>query len=185
MEKLRSEICLKFTSVEEIRLGPALDSCQYLKAVVEETLRLNASLPGYLPREVLSGGILVAGIYFPPGVELAVPTYTIHHSPHYFEKPYEHIPSRWLPKESGEDRVNEARKVFIPFSYGSRICIGRRLAYIELWITIARLVFLYDMKYVGGGKETSLGPEICEYKIEDNFSAKRSGPIIEFRKRQS
>ena len=145
---------------------------------------MNASLPGYLPREVLPGGIQITGTYFPPGVELAVPTYTLHHDPRYFKTPHEHTPSRWLAEESGEDKVKEAWSAFAPFSYGSRVCIGRRLAYIELWITVARTVFLYDMKYVGGGRETCFGPEVCEYKVEDNFSAKRDGPMIEFRKRQ-
>ncbi|KAH8807633.1 gamma-glutamyltranspeptidase-domain-containing protein [Xylogone sp. PMI_703] len=161
--KLRSEILSKFGGVEDIHLGSKLESCEYLKAVIEETLRMNASLPGYLPREVLPGGITVKGEYFPPGVEIAVPTYTLHHNPKYFPNPHKHIPERWLASESGVDNVKLAWEAFAPFSTGARMCIGRRLAYIELQIVIARVVFLYDMKYIDGGVEEALGPAAMKW----------------------
>jgi len=183
LRRLTSEIRSKFTSVEDIRLGPALESCQFLTAVVEETLRMSPSLPGFLPREVLPGGLEVIGHFFPPGVEVAVTTYALHHDPRYFPKPHEHIPQRWLPEESGEQSVKEAWNAFAPFSYGSRVCLGKRLAYFELWITIARAVFLFDMEYVSGGREDALEAEYNEYKLWDNFSAKRQGPLIRFRNR--
>lgn len=170
--------------MEDIRLGSKLESCEYLKAVIEESLRINASLPGYLAREVLPGGITVIGEYFPPGVEIAVPTYTLHHNPKYFPDPHKHTPERWLPSESGVDNVKLAWEAFAPFSTGARMCIGRRLAYIELQIVIARVVFLYDMKYIDGTREEALGPDACEYKLEDWFSGKRFGPTIEFRHRE-
>ena len=71
--KLSREIRSTFKSEEEIKLGPKLDSCEYLKAVVEETLRISPSLAGPLPRQVEAGGLQVLGQYFPEGVELAVP----------------------------------------------------------------------------------------------------------------
>ncbi|KIY02162.1 uncharacterized protein Z520_02300 [Fonsecaea multimorphosa CBS 102226] len=184
MKRLTAEIRSTFSKVEEIQLGKALENCEYLKAVVEETLRMNPSLPGYLPRQVLPGGIDIDGEYYPPGVEVAVTTWALHHDPRYFDQPHQHNPSRWLAAESGEDNVKRAMSAFAPFSYGSRICIGRRLAYIEIWVTLARTVFLYDFKYISGGREDSLGSECDEYRMLDNFSAARDGPLIEVRRRQ-
>jgi len=135
-----------------------LDSCRYLKATIEETLRFSPSLPGILPRKVLPGGLTVDDrFYFPAGVEVTVPVYALHHNAEYFPDPDTWKPERWLPDEVGEEGVKRCYEAFTPFSYGSRQCIGKRLAYIELWITVARAVYLFDFDYVGGGKEDRLG----------------------------
>ena len=172
--------------MEDIHLGTTLESCHYLKAVVEETLRITPSVPGYLPRETLQGGITIDGQHFPAGVEVAITTYALHHNETYFPDSHTHNPDRWIPSaDNPEEAIQERlRACFAPFSQGSRMCIGRKLAYFELWIALARAVFEYDMKYVGRGKETSLGPEVrCEYALKDAFAAQREGPLIEFRRR--
>lgn len=181
--KLATEIRSTFDSVEKIKLGSKLDSCIYLKAVVEETLRMSPSVPGVLPRRVMAGGIEVVGHKFPAGVELAVPIYAIHHNPKYYPDPHRHNPDRWLANIVGEENVAKSRSAFHPFSYGSRQCIGMKLAYMELWITLARAIFLYDFRYIEGGFEDSFDTHPVEYKLVDHMAAARSGPIIQFVKR--
>ena len=181
--KLASEIRSTFNSVDDIRTGSVLNKCTYLKAVVEETLRMSPSVPGFLPREVLAGGITVAGHTFPKGVELAVPIYTIHHNPKYYPSPHKYDPERWIESSVGHDAVAKAWNAFNPFSYGTRQCIGKRLAYTELWITIARAIWLFDFHYVSGGMEDKLGDSIVEYKLMDHFAAARSGPVVRFQKK--
>ena len=185
---LCTEIRSKFTDIEEIRLGPELDSCLYLKAVVEESLRINPSVPGYLPRRVLPGGITIAGEFFPAGVEVGVTTYALHHNEAYWPDSHVHRPERWLVSDEKGGRTAEEVQAnyaaFAPFSLGSRMCIGRKMAYFELWIAIARAVFEYDVAYVSGGKETVFGSGVCEYKLEDAFASKRDGPVVEFRRKK-
>jgi cytochrome P450 len=181
--KLASEIRSTFNSVDDIKLGPALNECVYLKAVVEETLRMSPSVPGILPREVLAGGITVAGHLFPAGVELTVPIYAIHHKPKYYPRPHTHDPERWIESSVGHDKVEKALSAFNPFSYGTRQCIGKRLAYTELWIAIARAVWLFDLYYVSGGMEDEFGDGVVEYKLVDHFAAARTGPVVRFQKR--
>lgn len=184
-EKLRKEIRSTFHDIEEIRLGEALDSCEYLKAVVEETLRMNASNPGLLPREVLPGGLEIGGEWFPPGIEVGITPYALHHNPRYYSNPHEHRPERWLASDSGSENVTELYRAFAPFSMGSRMCIGRRFAYTELWITIARTVFEYDVKFISGVREESAGTNANEYKLFDAFASQRDGPFIEFRRKSN
>ena len=184
LKKLTNEIRTKFSSVEEVRLGPKLDSCQYLHALINETMRISPSLPGILPREVLKGGITVCGHYFPEGVELSVPIYTIHHNTSVYPAPHKHIPERWLPEAASEEAVKRCHSALTPFSYGSRICIGRRLALIELQIVLARAVFIYDLEYVEGGREDRLRTEALEFKLLDHLAAGRTGPIVRFMRRE-
>ena len=178
-----AEVRSTFASVEDIRHGPALDSCRHLKAFIEETLRMAPSVPGMLPREVLPGGITVAGKFFPTGVELAVPIYALHHSEKYHPEPHQHRPERWLPEAVGQEAVDRAWSAFSPFSYGSRSCLGKKLAYMELWTTIARVVWTFDLEYRGGGREEAFGDNVVEYRLLDHLTAGKSGPIVRFHKR--
>jgi cytochrome P450 len=142
---------------------------------------MTPSLPGILPRKVQEGGLNVLGHYFAAGTELAVPVYALHHDEHYFPDNHKHKPERWLIDQSEE--LTRAQSAFQPFSYGSRQCIGRRLAYIELYIFMARIIWLYDVKYLGLGREECWGSDVVEYKMVDHIAAARVGPLIEFTKR--
>ncbi|OAP54848.1 hypothetical protein AYL99_11296 [Fonsecaea erecta] len=187
LAKLTAEVRSTFPNADAIRLGPALDSCRYLHAVVNETLRISPSLPGILPREVLPGGLDVCGEHFPQGVDLAVPIYTIHHHATIYPCPHKHIPERWLPGETSEEAVKQCHEALTPFSYGSRMCIGWRLALMELRLTLARAVWMFELEYLGGGREDRLlGPDsdALEYQLLDHMAAGRNGPIIRFRKRE-
>jgi len=188
LARLTAEIRSTFPNADAIRLSPALDSCHYLHAVINETLRISPSVPGILPREVLPGGLSVCGEYFPEGVDLAVPIYTAHHNPTVYPHPHKHIPERWLPDQASEEAIKQCHDALTPFSYGSRMCIGRRLALMELWLTIAYAVWMFDVEYVGGGKEDRLlgpGADDLEYQLLDHLAAGRNGPIIRFNKRES
>ncbi|KAL7268806.1 hypothetical protein RUND412_008553 [Rhizina undulata] len=106
------------------------------------------SAPDAMPRVVLPGGLQIGTEFFPAGVELGVSYYTLHRNPVYYYSPHEFNPSRWL-KEAGE--MTGDLSAFAPFSIGSRGCIGKRLAYIEIELVLARLVWGFDIKYISGG----------------------------------
>lgn len=52
-------------------------------------------------------------------------------------------PERWL--EGGSQDVKEASQ---PFSLGPRACLGINLAYLEMRIILAKMVFTYDWELV-------------------------------------
>jgi cytochrome P450 len=70
--------------------------------------------------------------------------YAAHHSQSNWSRPEDFVPERWLegrPVEFGSD----ARSVFQPFSVGPRNCIGKNLAYMEMRLILARLVWNFDI----------------------------------------
>ena len=69
-ERVAAEICSAFASAEDIKASSALTSCTYLKACLDEVMRLNPGIGGLLPRETLSGGILINSKFFPEGIDL-------------------------------------------------------------------------------------------------------------------
>lgn len=71
---LKNEIRGAFNNVSEIVSGKQLTDCNYLKACVDEAMRLAPPVPGLLPREVTAPeGIVVDGVFLPQGVHSPIP----------------------------------------------------------------------------------------------------------------
>jgi len=191
--RLCEEVRGKFGDVEEIVAGKALNECLYLRAVIDEGMRLSPPVGGILPREVLPGGIEIDGVHVPEGIVVGTPHYTLHHNPAYFPAPFSFRPERWIAGSSAEvttESVSLAQSAFCPFSVGPRGCIGKGLAYAELMESLARVVFMYDMKLADGSTvgEGSLDAEWGrqrkeEYQLRDSFTSLKDGPYVQFRER--
>jgi cytochrome P450 len=157
----------------------------YLRAVIDETLRLAPPVPSLLPREVLQGGITIDGAFIPEGTIVGVPAYAIHRSPAYFPEPEKFWPERWLATESQSDAsddslpssaasssdiprtpqsVSLARQAFVAFSQGSRGCIGRQLAYYELHTALAQLLYRFDVRLASDAQTEALMKDSTEWK---------------------
>lgn len=59
-----------------------------------------------------------------------------------FHRPNEFLPQRWL---SDPEFANDRRGASQPFSTGPRNCIGRQLAYAEMRLILARLLWNFDL----------------------------------------
>jgi cytochrome P450 len=188
LKKATQEVRAAFTSPSEIVNGPVLNECVYLYAVIEETLRRTAPVPSHLPRFVLSGGIVVDGEHIPEGTVVGVPMYALHHNPDYFPNPFVFSPERWIQsKNNSAETISRARQAFFPFSVGSRTCSGKAQAYLQLKLTLAHLLWRFDMRESpeeigrGGGREgLALGRErIDEFQLWDALGIGRDGPMVE------
>ncbi|KAJ4294588.1 hypothetical protein N0V90_008279 [Kalmusia sp. IMI 367209] len=194
LQKLCNEIRTTFSDVEEIVAGPILSSCSYLRACIDESMRMTPPVAGALPRQVLPGGMDIDGHHIPAGVDVGVPHYAIHHNADYFPRPFDYIPERWLSDPASNPLHNNlavAHAAFCPFSIGPRGCIGKGLAYVELTVTIARVLFLFDLRLApgstlgAGSKDLEIGrTRATEYQIEDRFASMKDGPLLQFRPRE-
>lgn len=193
LEKLTKDVRDAFSDVEEIRIGPTLSGLHYLRACIDEAMRLSPSVGGVLPRQILPGGLEIDGKHFAEGTVVGVPHYAIHHNPDYYPQPFSFKPERWIadsePSVSAQS-VGTAQSAFCPFSIGPRGCIGKGMAYAELTTTLARTVYLYDMRLA---PKTHLGegsPDLefgrhrpMEFQLKDTFTSAKDGPLVEFRER--
>lgn len=118
--------------------GDSILRLKYLNVVIEEGLRLFPPLAIGLPRE--SPGAVVDGHYIPQGTTVSVENFSMSYDPRYWEDPKAFKPERWLVG-LGADRPSEAHH---PFSEGTRSCIGKNLAYLEMRILLANLVWHFD-----------------------------------------
>jgi cytochrome P450 len=187
----QDEIRNAFSDEEEIVAGATLNSCTYLRAVLDESMRLSAPVGGILPREVIGKGLDIDGHHFPAGVDVGTSHYAVHHNPAYYPAPFSFKPERWIVAgETTQEDVTKAKSAFCAFSVGPRACIGRALAYTELMISLGRVLYTFDMRLAGGprvgegGVGMGAGRERqSEYQLKDSFTSLKDGPMVEFRRR--
>ncbi|KAI1806922.1 cytochrome P450 monooxygenase-like protein [Daldinia bambusicola] len=192
-QKLVDEILSTFESAEDIVYGPKLLGCKYLKACIDEGMRLSPSVPSDLPREVLPGGLTINGEYYPAGTGVgSVPWATMRNQEAYGD-PEVFRPERWIPDESTgvtQEAVAQAKACFHPFLSGPNSCVGQNLALVMIFTTLARLVYHLDMRRVpgstfgGGSPEKGWGKrDVNQLQLEDISGAVSQGPEVQFRRR--
>ena len=198
LEKVTREIREQFADVEEIVSGAKLNELSYLKCCIDEAMRLAPAVPGALPREVTEG-FEIDGVYLPEGTEVGTPCYSIHRHPSYFPQPNSFIPERWIEGSTippfpslsktparletwqvTREDVELARKAYCPFSIGPRGCIGKSMALMEMRLTLARLLFLFDFEGVGDGVGVDEGGDLA---MVDHFTSQKTGPNVCVRRR--
>ncbi|KAL0935889.1 isoamyl alcohol oxidase [Colletotrichum truncatum] len=144
--KLCHEIRSTFQSEDEIRIGAKLSACNYLKACIDETLRMSPPVGGALWREIRPGGMKIGSLFLPEGIDVGTGIYSLHHHADYFDSPFEYKPERWVVGEgsSTKESVELARSAFYPFSSGPRSCVGKGFAYHEITLTLAHILYKFD-----------------------------------------
>ncbi|KAK4223109.1 Isotrichodermin C-15 hydroxylase [Podospora fimiseda] len=142
LKKLTAEVRGAFKDEEEINFA-TVSNLPYLLACLDEGLRMYPPVAGGLPRVVPRGGASIAGHYIPENTVVAVHQWSMYHNPEHFKNPESYHPERWL---NDPEFANDHKDAFQPFHVGTRNCLGRNLAYIEMRIILARVLWNFDIK---------------------------------------
>ncbi|KAI8633278.1 cytochrome P450 [Xylariaceae sp. FL1651] len=192
--KLAAEISSTFSSYDEIKSSPSLYECKYLRAFVQEVLRMNPPAPADMSREVSKGGMFMDDQFIPEGMRVSTAAYCMHYNEDYFPDPFKFCPERWIVDENDKTgssayRVALAESGFCAFSAGPRGCIGKNLAYMEMYIIIAKILYRFEVRRdssnLGGGSPSAVEGRrvVDQYQLYDIFVAVRDGPMVQFKKR--
>lgn len=153
--KLRDLIREMFSKAEDIK-WTVLKDIPYLDAVIQETFRSLGSTAQRI-RVVPEGGMSVDGEVLSAGTVVAVAEYAANHSEVNFHDPFGFHPERWIDPGT-TNHPNASR----PFSYGPRDCLGKNVAWMELKLAIAHLLWHFDLETESverGGKNRRWSPE--------------------------
>jgi cytochrome P450 len=127
-------------------------------------------VPGTLVRISPPEGTILEGKYVPGNTTIGVHNWTANYSLSNFIDPYKFHPERWLSSDDvsklestfpgmklGDPKEfeHDDRKARQTFSYGPANCIGKNLAYAELRILLAIVVWGFDIEG-GEGADTWL-----------------------------
>ncbi|KAI9875449.1 MAG: hypothetical protein M1830_008463 [Pleopsidium flavum] len=143
-KKLVNEVRATFKNEDEIN-SITVNKLKYLQAVLEEGLRIYPPVPCTIARKTPREGDEICGRWIPGNTSVGVNQWAAYQSPTNFARPTEFIPERWLPSAPAEF-ASDRKSVLQPFSTGPRNCIGRNLAYMEMRIILARIVWNFDLE---------------------------------------
>jgi cytochrome P450 len=121
LAKLREELDAA-TGTAEVPSYEELTNLPYLRACIEESLRVRPASSMGLPRIVPKGGRWIAGQFVDEDVTVSVPTYTLLRDPDAFENPTTFDPERWIL--GGKEKMSFAH---LPFSTGQELALGGTL----------------------------------------------------------
>ncbi|EUC39561.1 hypothetical protein COCMIDRAFT_10351 [Bipolaris oryzae ATCC 44560] len=142
-EKLKKVVEeVRALSKEDLSLE-VLPRLPYLSACFQETFRCYPPVAIGTPREVPQGGAVICGEWVPEKTSVAIAQKAAYSSALNFKDPQDFVPERWLP---GSGYNTDRKDVLQPFSFGPRNCIGKNLAYHEMRVIGAMILWNYDLE---------------------------------------
>lgn len=154
LKKLKAEL---ENAAPDWRTPPTLvqlENLPYLTAVIYEALRLSNGVSMRLSRidpekpivyQANGPGKSKGPVYtLPPGTPISMTGILIHYNPEYFTDPLTFDPDRWMPNPPSHPLT----KYLVPFTRGTRQCLGMNLAWAELYLTIGVMFRRYGSKEV-------------------------------------
>lgn len=148
----------------------ALESLPTLHAIVMESLRLHAAIPGCQPRITPRGAELGppsgagSGVVknLPANVRVNSYAYSLHLNGDVFPDPERWDPRRWLDARGGVDGGGEKARWFWAFGSGGRMCIGSHLAMIDMKSIVAAIWANFETSIVDDAGMIPKGGYTCE-----------------------
>ncbi|CAK4030450.1 cytochrome P450 like [Lecanosticta acicola] len=140
LQRLTAEVRSTFGTSETPFIGPKLESCRYLRACVDEALRMAPPGPGVFWR-TSSADLNIDGVRLPAGTDFGCSIFALHYNEEIFPEPLSFRPERFL--EAGARDGG-----FMPFVRGFRSCPAQKLAYPTILLPVARLVWEFDLSAV-------------------------------------
>ncbi|HEX5308867.1 MAG TPA: cytochrome P450 [Solirubrobacteraceae bacterium] len=133
-------LCRHPAKLDRLREEALAGEDAYLKAVVQETLRLRPVIAIVLRKLVqpmeLGGRMLPAGVSIVPSI------YLVHRRPDIYPRPDEFLPERFIEAEGGKA---PGTYTWIPFGGGVRRCLGAAFAQFEMEAVLRELVLRREL----------------------------------------
>ena len=120
---------------------PSFDQLQKMKLVracVREILRLYPATPVTF-REVATDAN-ISGYNIPAGTLVFVNIFAPSRDAQYFTSPDQFVPSRWLEEKEKSHPFSS-----LPFGFGPRMCYGRRIAELELYLLLVHVLRQFNL----------------------------------------
>ncbi|XP_028929760.1 25-hydroxyvitamin D-1 alpha hydroxylase, mitochondrial [Ornithorhynchus anatinus] len=122
----------------------ALARLPLLRAVVKEVLRLYPVVPGN--SRVPDRDIRVGRFVIPRNTLVTLCQFATSRDPCQFPSPDSFCPERWLSGTAVTPAPAPHPFASLPFGFGKRSCVGRRLAELELHLTLAQILLHFEVR---------------------------------------
>ncbi|XP_005398705.1 PREDICTED: cytochrome P450 4A6-like [Chinchilla lanigera] len=116
-----------------------LDQMPYTTMCIKEALRIYPPVPVVI-RELTKPVTFPDGKSLPKGIPITLSFYALHHNAKVWPNPEVFDPSRFAPDSARHSHS------FLPFSGGSRNCIGKQFAMNELKLAVALTLLRFELR---------------------------------------
>ncbi|KAK4507690.1 hypothetical protein PRZ48_001425 [Zasmidium cellare] len=120
------------------------EKCEYITALVKETLRYWSVIPICLPRKNIKD-IKWGDAVIPAGTSFYMNAYGAHYDTTHFKSPHTFSPDRYLTDKTLDDASATRGTPHYGYGAGSRMCIGSHLANRELYTAFLRLITAFEI----------------------------------------
>ncbi|GAB0098999.1 hypothetical protein DMENIID0001_148170 [Sergentomyia squamirostris] len=140
---LRNEILQILPEKDNPLTKEKMINLPYLRACIKEAMRMTPVLPG--SSRLAGQDIILKGYQIPKNTNILMYSSLLNNDDQHFSNPNTFMPERWIRTFKKDTNWNAF--AFLPFGFGTRSCIGRRLAELEIEILISRMVRNYHMEW--------------------------------------
>lgn len=141
LAKLRDEIDAVVDEDETVVSYDKVRHLPYLRACLDESMRLFPPTAHGLPRVTPAEGWIIGGDFIPGGATVSISAFVAHRDAKIFPEPETYKPERWLGEEG-----KALQPYFVAFSAGARGCIGRNISYLEQTVLLASVLRRYEFE---------------------------------------
>ncbi|KAK8099821.1 Cytochrome P450 monooxygenase [Apiospora kogelbergensis] len=159
MERAKAEVRAAFASGRDMTLE-SMGGLKYLHACISEAMRVYPRCRPDSPVLSPKAATWFWGDGFPKvSTNVVVMQAAAYRSPEGWKDPGRYVPERWLGGGSAGEYRDDRRDWHQPFSFGPRNCLGQNLAWHEMRLVAASILFHFDV-------------ELCEHETGDWFDQK-------------
>ena len=154
------------TDLPQDQFKSVYNECDYLNFVIKEGLRMDAPAIESITYHAVEDCELT-GVKICKGDRLEINNQYPHYNPEQWHRPEEFLPERFDPSNElfYKPGTKESRhpKSYIPFTFGTRNCLGQTLAKLELKVLLCRFLTKFDFEI----KDEIMQNDKCRFHILD------------------
>ncbi|XP_022216791.1 probable cytochrome P450 12c1, mitochondrial [Drosophila obscura] len=149
-QKLREEIVSMLSQPDRQFTQSEMKSLPYLRACIKESMRMFPVTFGNL--RSAGTDVVLDGYRIPQGTNLLMLSTNMMRDERFYPRPNEFLPERWI-RPQGDDSTESLLRnnlnpfAYLPFGFGPRMCVGKRIVDLEMELTVANLVRNFHIEF--------------------------------------
>ncbi|EDW47337.1 probable cytochrome P450 12d1 proximal, mitochondrial [Drosophila sechellia] len=143
--KLREELLSIMPTKDSLLNEENMKDMAYLRAVIKETLRYYPNGLGTM--RTCQNDVILSGYRVPKGTTVLLGSNVLMKESKYYPRPDEFLPERWLRDPETGKKMQVSPFTFLPFGFGPRMCIGKRVVDLEMETTVAKLIRNFHVEF--------------------------------------
>ncbi|KAL5235931.1 hypothetical protein ACI65C_003341 [Semiaphis heraclei] len=142
---IQDKLCKEIITTKEKNGGELnndfLINLHYMNMVLEEVSRMYSITTNLFRCATKNYKVPGQSLVIEKGQKIIIPSYSIHNDPKYYPNPDTFDPERF----STDEKAKRRNGTYIPFGDGPRLCIGKRLAELEMKLVLSKILLKYEV----------------------------------------